>query len=47
MVSQEFIRDDKTKAVVFGSDRMDKELGPDEFRGRQKMYGNLRKEWLR
>ena len=46
MVSQEFIRDDKTKAVVFG-DRMDKELGPDEFRGRQKMYGNLRKEWLR
>lgn len=35
LVSQEFIRDDDAQVVVFG-DRQDQELGPDEFRGRQK-----------
>lgn len=45
IVHQEFIRDDDARTVVFG-ERTECEVPVDEFTGRQKMYGDLRKENL-
>jgi hypothetical protein len=45
MVRQEFERDDDARRVTFGAiERMP--MGVDEFRGRQKMFGALREEYI-
>ena len=45
IVHQEFMRDEKRHAIIYG-ERTEQELGVDDFTGRQKMYGDLREENL-
>jgi hypothetical protein len=45
LVRQPFERDDRARRVTFKK-REDSSMGVDDFQGRQKMYGDLRPEWL-